>query len=237
MVGKIYVTYLSVPGVPEQAEATMSTAVKDLESYTGEDTADFFYSYNSNLADIYYALAESAEEIDESDYKLALNYYQEVIDQIQGKVNVSDTSDSASIKSYVQSYINNMCRMADIYGKLGDHDNTVATYKAAEDALGAGNSNAVKVYSDHLNYLYTYFESNQQDPGKWTNAQKEEILAVYEAGNKLDGISSNPNWIKRSSTMEGLSDGSIEKKEETTTESSSDTSEETGEDNTDNGEE
>ena len=123
------------------------------------------------------------------------------------------------------------------HGKLGDHDNAVATYKAAEDALGASNSNAVKVYSDHLNYLYTYFESNQQDPGKWTNAQKEEILAVYEAGNKLDGISSNPNWIKRSSTMEGLSNGSIEKKEETTTESSSDTSEETGEDNTDNGEE
>ena len=104
--------------------------------------------------------------------------------------------------------------------------------------LGAGNSNAVKVYSEHLNYLYTYFEATQQDPGKWTGVQKSEILEVYEAGNKLDGISSNPNWIKRSSTMEGLSDGSIEKKEETPTESSSEeTSEDTSEDNTDNGEE
>lgn len=237
-VGKIYVTYLSVPGVPEQAESIMSTAVKDLESYTGEDAANFFYNYNNNLAEIYYTLAVNKEEIDEADYKLALNYYQEVIDQIQGKVNVSDTSDSASVKSYIQSYINNMCRMADIYGKLGDHDNAVATYKAAEDALGAGNSNAVKVYSEHLNYLYTYFEATQQDPGKWTSVQKSEILEVYEAGNKLDGISSNPNWIKRSSTMEGLSDGSIEKKEETPTESSSEeTSEDTSEDNTDNGEE
>lgn len=238
MVGKIYVTYLNVPGVPEQAETVMSNAVKDLEGYTGEDAADFFYSYNSNLAEIYYALAEGAEEGGgESNYKLALNYYQEVVDQIQGKADVSDANASGSAKTFIQSYINNMCRMADIYGKLGNHDKAVETYQAAEDALGEGNSNAVKVYSEHLNYLYTYFESNQQDPGKWSNVQKSEILAVYEAGNKLEGISSNPNWIKRSSTMDGLSDGSIEKKEqESTTEAKTDEPEETGDDTEEGGE-
>ena len=236
-VGKIYVTYLSVPGVPEQAETVMSDAVKNLNEYTGEDTADFFYSYNSDLAEIYYALAEASEEVDEGNYKLALNYYQEVNDQIQGKVSVGEEPSSDTAKALVQAYINNMCRMADIYGKLGDFDSAVATYETAEDNLGAGNSSAVKLYSEHLNYLYTSFEAKQQDPGKWTTSQKEQILEVYNAGNQLDGIDNNPNWIKRSSVMDSLDDGSLEEEEEdeektetdNTEESSGDDSEKEGE--------
>ena len=93
--------------------------------------------------------------------------------------------------------------------------------------MGSGNVLAVKVYSEHLNYLYTTYESKQQDPGKWTDKQKEDILAIYHEGNKIEGIGSNPTWIKRSSTMEGLDDGSItEEKEETSEESSEETTEE-----------
>lgn len=228
-VGKIYVTYLSVPGVPEQAEKVMSDAVKNLNEYTGEDAADFFYNYNSDLAEIYYALAENAEEVDEGNYKLALNYYQEVIDQIQGKVNVGEEPSSDTAKVYVQAYINNMCRMADIYGKLGDFDSAVATYETAEDNLGAANNSAVKVYSEHLNYLYTSFEAKQQDPGKWTASQKDQILEVYNAGNQLDGIDNNPNWIKRSSVMDSLDNGSLEEEKDKAAETGdTDTTETTG---------
>ena len=220
-VGKIYVTYLGGEGVPEQAENVMTQALKDLESYTGDDAASFYYQYSSNLAEIYYALAEKNQS--EANYKLALNYYQDVIDQIQGTVKVDQEPSNDSIKAYVQSYVNNMCRMAEIYGKLGDFDSAVATYEKAEADMGSGNENAVKIYSEHLNYLYASFEATQQDPGKWTKDQKEQILAVYHEGNKLSGISNNPNWVKRSSTMEGLDDGSISdgdkpKEEETGTE-------------------
>lgn len=223
-VGKIYVTYLNSEGVAAQAETTMNQALKDLEGYTGEDTAEFFYSYNNDLAEIYYVLAST--DGSETNYKLALNYYQEVIDQIQGKVTVSETNASDSVQSYIQAYINNMCRMADIYGKLGDSDSALETYEKAESELGEGNTNAVKVYSEHLNYLYTTYESAQQDPGKWTAAQKEKILKVYNEGNKLDGIGSNPNWIKRSSVMEGLGDGSIEEEEKEEEKTDEETTEE-----------
>lgn len=223
-VGKIYVTYLNSEGVAAQAETTMNQALKDLEGYTGDDTAEFFYSYNNDLAEIYYALANA--DGSETNYKLALNYYQEVIDQIQGKVTVSETNASDSVQSYIQAYINNMCRMADIYGKLGDSDSALETYEKAESELGEGNTNAVKVYSEHLNYLYTTYESAQQDPGKWTAAQKEKILKVYNEGNKLDGIGSNPNWIKRSSVMEGLGDGSIEEEEKEEEKTDEETTEE-----------
>ncbi|MCR5212831.1 MAG: serine/threonine-protein kinase [Eubacterium sp.] len=219
-VGKIYVTYLGVEGVPEQAETVMTQAIKDLDSYTGADAAGFYYNYSSNLAEIYYALAEKDQS--EANYKLALNYYQEVIDQIQGTVKVDQEPSNDTIKAYVQSYVNNMCRMAEIYSKLNDFDSAVEIYEKAEADMGEGNENAIKVYSEHLNYLYTSFEAEQQDPGKWTTDQKEQIISVYHSGNKLTGISSNPNWVKRSSTMEGLDDGSIsdgeKPKDETATE-------------------
>lgn len=226
-VGKIYTTYLNNPGVPEQAESVMTQALKDLEGYTGDDTADFFYSYNSDLAEIYYVLAEA--DGNEGYYKLSQNYYQEVIDQIQGKVNVSDTNAADNVKAFIQAYINNMCRMADIYGKLGDSAKAVETYETAENALGEGNENAAKVYSEHLNYLYTSYEAAQQDPGRWTADQKDAILKVYKAGNKLSSISSNPNWVKRSSVMEGLDDGSLEPEEDATASDAQENTEEEGE--------
>ena len=201
-VGKIYVTYLSSNGVAEQAESVMSQALKDLDSYAGTDTASFYYNYTSNLAEIYYALGE--RDGSEANYKLALTYFQDVIEQIQGTVKVSEEPSSDSIKSYVQSYVNNTCRMAEIYGKLGDFESAVQTYGKGEEEMGSGNENAVKLYSEHLNYLYNYFVEGEQDPGKWTDAQKEQILAVYNEGNKLTSISSNPNWVKRSSTMDNL---------------------------------
>ncbi|MBO4864416.1 MAG: protein kinase [Eubacterium sp.] len=203
--GKIYVTYLSTEGVPEQAETVMSQAIKDLEGYSGEEQAAYYYKFSNNLAEIYYSLAEKSGE--EADYKLALKYSQEVIDQIQGMVKVGEAPENDTAKGYIQSYVNMMCRMAEIYGKLGDKDSAVETYKKAEKELGETNENSIKVYSEHLNYLYTLFEESEQDPTKWSSAEKKEIIAVYDAGNGVSGIDSNPNWIKRSSTMSSLKEG------------------------------
>ena len=215
-VGKIYVSNLAINGVPEQAETIMSQAIKDLESYTGADAADYYYTYSSDLAEIYYALAE--KDGSEANYKLALTYYQEVLDQIQGKVDVSKAPDNDVSKAYITTYVNDMCRMADIYGKTDDYQSAIDTYTKAEEALGEGNEYAVKLYSEHLNYLYTYFESSQQDPTKWSRTNKDTVLAVFDAGSEVPGIESNPNWIKRSSVMDSLRKDEVttEEKEETT---------------------
>ncbi len=234
-VGKIYVSYLNTNGVPEQAESVMSQAVKDLADYTGENLADYYYEYNSDLAEIYYTLAEKAG--DESNYRLALNYYEEVLSQIEGKISVNEDTDNESIKGLIQAYVNNECRVADIYAKLGDSDAALKVYEDTEAAMGEGNTYAVKVYSEHLNYLYTIYEQKQKDPGKWTPKQVETILAVYQKGNKIEGISANPNWIKRSSVMDGLDDGSLTEKEETTEKPSDESSEGTTEENKTDGEE
>ncbi len=205
--GKIYVTYLSTKGVPEQAESVMSQAIKDIEGYGGEEQADFYYAYINDLAEIYYTLGEN--DGSEANYKLALNYSQEVVGQIQGKVNISEAPDTDTSKGYIQSYVNAMCRIAELHAKLGDNDSAIKTYEKAETDMGEGNENAIKIYSEHLNFLYTMFEEKNQDPGKWTGAEKKQILAVFDAGSKITGIESNPNWIKRSSVMTGLKDGSL----------------------------
>jgi serine/threonine-protein kinase len=205
--GKIYVTYLSSDGVPEQAETVMTQALKDIADYGGEEQADFYFSYINDLAEIYYVLGEKGDA--EANYKLALNYSQEVVGQIQGKISVSAAPETESSKGYLQSYVNAMCRIAELHAKLGDMDSALDTYKKAEDEMGEGNENAIKIYSEHLNYLYTQFEEQEQDPGRWTGAQKKQILEVFDAGSKISGIESNPNWIKRSSVMSGLKDGSL----------------------------
>ena len=202
---KIYVTYLSTKGVAEQAETVLTQAIKDLESYNGEEQADYYYVFSNGLAEVYYSLAEASSS--EADYKIALNYSQEVIDQIQGKVDVSQAPENDTAKGYIQSYVNMICRMAEIYGKLQDKKSAVDTYKKAEADMGSGNENAIKVYSEHLNYLYTLYEAENQDPSNWSAADKKEILAVYEEGSKINGIDTNPNWIKRSSIMNSLKGG------------------------------
>ena len=202
--GKIYVTYLSTDGVSEQAELVLSQAIKDLEDYSGADQADYYYVFSNDLAEVYYAIAEKSDS--EADYKIALNYSQEVVDQIKGKVDLSKAPENDSAKGYIVSYVNIMCRMAEIYGKLGDKNSAIETYKEAETQMGSS-ENSIKVYSEHLNYLYALFEAEQQDPSLWDSTKKKEILAVFDAGNKINGIDSNPNWIKRSSIMNSLKEG------------------------------
>ena len=204
-VGKIYVTYLQNDGVPEQAESVMSKAVTDLDGYTGDNATDYFYVYCDDLSEIYYQLGKNNESNDS--YNLALNYCDEVISQIESKIDVSSEEGSESAKSYIQSYINKMCRKAEIYGLMGDTKSATDTYIQAEETLGKSNENSAKIYSEHLNYLYSTFEAKQQDPEKWTKADKEAIIKVYDEGNKLSSVQNNTTWMKRAGTIEKLKNG------------------------------
>ena len=211
-VGKIYASNLNVDGVSEQAEKVMNEALSNLDEYAGEDSVDFYYEYSKILAEVYNSLAVKNES--ESYTRMAVTQYENLMQTIQGKIKVNEEADSDSVKGYIQDYVNSVCKMAEMYKLMGDYTKTVDTYKSALDAMGSKNTNTVKIYSEYLNYLYTTFESNQQDPGKWSNSQKSEILAVYKDGQKVPGIENNQNWVKRTSVMDELVEQSAPKSSE-----------------------
>ncbi len=200
-VGQIYVTYLlREPGVAEQAEKFMSQAVIDLGEYTGDDSTTFDYNYSDYLSEIYYRLAKDTESTD--NYNLSINYCKEVINLITGEIDVSKPTSNEKGMAYIKSYVNKSCRVAEIYGILGDTENAIKTYEDTEAKLGADNENAAKVYVEHLNMLYTTYEKNQQDPLKWSKAEKDSIIKVFDAGSKIPNITNNPTWIKRTPTVD-----------------------------------
>jgi serine/threonine-protein kinase len=220
-IGSQYTTYLSVDGVPEKSIKRMEEALEALESYTGEGQADYAYEFSRNLAETYFQYGQSkiSDDGDTSEAEEYLNssidYYQEVVDLISGKVNVGAASNNENIKAYVNSYVIAMNRIAEVYGLLGNKDKAVETYKKAEADMGQGNTEAKSIYASHLYYLYTLFKETDQDPEKWTAEQKKEILEVYHNGNKIEGIRDNQTWRKRSSDMEmieGGNDSSSDKK-------------------------
>ncbi len=204
VLGNIYTTYINEEGVPEKAKAVMLDAMEELSEYEGSDAQDFYYSFNDNLSVIYEKLGnESNPDIN---YPDAINACEDVVSQITGKINVGEDSDNPKVKAYIQSYTNKMCKIAELYGKLGEYDSAIAQYKEAEVALGKNSSYVAKVYAEHLNYMYETFEAKTKDPEKWSKANKEEILALYNEGLSINGIDENTTWIKRSSVMNKLKD-------------------------------
>ena len=202
-VGTIYTTYLlREDGVPEQAEKIMSQAIEDLSEYQGEDSSKFDYAFSDELSEIYYRLAKNTESPDY--YRIAINYCKEVVNLITGEVDVSKSSTNENVIAYINSYVNKSCRIAEIYSILGEEDNAIKTYVDTEEKLGKTNPNAAKVYVEHLNSLYASYEAEQQDPEKWSVSKRKNIVDVFNEGSNVPGISNNPNWLKRTSTMEML---------------------------------
>ena len=44
----------------------------------------------------------------------------------------------------------------------------------------------------------------ENDITKWSDANRNTILEIYEAGRKIPGIEKNSNWVKRVSDMDAL---------------------------------
>ena len=91
-----------------------------------------------------------------------------------------------------------------MYPSPAQEDNAIKTYVDTEEKLGKTNPNAAKVYVEHLNSLYASYEAEQQDPEKWSVSKRKNIVDVFNEGSNVPGISNNPNWLKRTSTMEML---------------------------------
>ena len=226
MIGRIYATYITADGIAEQAEDVMSQAVSDLEEYTGTDinTNDYFYSYYDNLIVIYENLAKNA-----TDEVSATQYYADVITYCDEYLNILDIkieeNDAESVgiggsfdNVYNTAYYNKMSKKAACYEAMGDYEKAIETFTQAEQTLGKDNVLSNKIYAEHLDYIYTFCESNQQDPTKWASKlpdKLQDILAVYEEGSAVKDIDSNKTWKKRKETMELLASGSYNTEEDT----------------------
>jgi serine/threonine-protein kinase len=202
--GKIYTSYITTEGVPEQAETVMTQALSDLEDYSGEDATSFNYYFNDSLSVIYEALAKASES--DTYYTLTINACQEVVNQITAEVKIGADSDNENIQSYNKAYVNKMCKIAEIYGTTGDYDSAIATYEEAESVMGKDSSFSNKIYAEHLNYIYKYYEAEQSDPMLWSEAQATTILAVYYDSQDVKDISNNTTWVKRKSVMDKLAE-------------------------------
>lgn len=215
-IGRIYTTYITYEGVARQAEQIMNQAVSDLEEYTGSDidVNDYFYAYYDNLTVIYENLARTAE--DEAD---ASQYYHDVITYCEEYINVNDikVENSGQVgiggtndNVYNTAYYNKVSKIASCYNILGKYDETVDTYKRAEERLGTNNVMSNKIYAEHLDYIYSYCESKQQNPTMWARelpSELSELLSVYGTGKGVSDIESNKTWKKRKENMEMLSNG------------------------------
>lgn len=218
-IGRIYATYITLPGVAAQAETVMSQAVDDLEEYTGtelsaSDINDLFYSYYDNLIVAYEMLARNSENENEisQNYNLAITYCDEYLNILQIKVDengeVGIGGDNDNI--YNTAYYNKMSKKADCYEAMGKYAEAVDVFKTAENKLGKSNILSNKMYAEHLDFIYSYCEERIQDPTKWASQLPNEladILEVYGDGSNVKDIESNKTWKKRKDILELLSDG------------------------------
>lgn len=235
-IGRIYATYVTEDGVASMADEVMNQAIEDLEEYNGTtiDTNDYFYSYYENLIVIneYLAKNEKDESLREQYNLNVINYTDEYITILNIKLeeneDVAIGGDSDNV--FNTAYYNVMTGKADAYANIGDYDNTLATYEEIEATLGKGNKLSNKVYADHLDYIYSYCAQIDQDPANWKkkcSAQLKDLLAVYEEGQTVADITTNRTWNKRKDTVDKLSKGLYDKKEETTEASKTDENQET----------
>lgn len=233
ILGSVYVRYLNADvktkegdvSIPVKAEALLTQAEESLSNYDGDDSADFDYAYSDYLSEVYYVQGQNLSSED---------YYREAIvscERVQNlalaklkeaDVSLSDTNENEIAKQYVQKYIEKVNRIADIYGLLNglegnssaksDYEAAISTYQNAETEIGSDSANSSSIFVVHLNFLYGRYEKQYgNNPADWPESAQETIIAVYKEGQKVPGIENNHNWAIRVSTMDKLSDGTLNK--------------------------
>jgi serine/threonine-protein kinase len=212
-IGRIYATYINSDGVAERSEVVMEQALEDLEQCTASDidTNDYYYSYYDNLIGTYTTLAKTTDNEDYY-YGMAVDSCNEYLNILEIKVDENDEVGigGAEDNIYNTAYYNKMMQIAACYKAMDDYDAAIDTYKTAEDRLGKNNVMSNKVYSEHIDYIYSYIENKQQDPMKWQNTDStrlSELLAVYADSADVKDISANKTWKKRKSTLDILASG------------------------------
>lgn len=188
--GLVYSVYMnSVEGADEAIKRVLEPALEELSQSgsTIDNSSGYYYHYNLYLAAAYNSLASKAETEEETQeyYYKAL----ECCDNVLSQINPED-----DLAIFENMYITE----AEVYAELGMDSEVIAVYEEAEGKLG---TTSAAIYVNHLRYLYNKYKDKNPDVSSW-NAP--DILAVYEAGSQVPGISDNFEWKPLVSNLQPL---------------------------------
>lgn len=188
--GLVYSVYMnSVDGADEAIKRVLEPALEELSQSgsTIDNSSGYYYHYNLYLAAAYKSLASKAETEEE-----AREYYYKALECCDNVLSQINPEDDLAI--FENMYITE----AEVYAALGMDSEVAAVYEEAEGKLG---TTSAAIYVNHLRYLYNKYKESNPDVSSW-NAP--DILAVYEAGSQVPGISDNFEWKPLVSNLQPL---------------------------------
>jgi serine/threonine-protein kinase len=155
-----------------------------------EDRGVKYYTaqYARILYSVYSYEASAEKNIDKKE-----EYYLNAIDALNRYLaSIDITADNVS-DSTKKSYVKYMVEEAETYVTLADVSNNKDYYDKAEKIYETAEDNMKKddygadLYVSHLTYLYNrYITEYGTNPNSWKKEGTKKVIAVYEAGNKLD---------------------------------------------------
>ncbi len=188
--GLVYSVYMnSVEDADAAIQRVLEPALEELRQSgnTIENSSGYYYHYNLYLAAAYKSLASKAETEEEAQayYYKALECCDNVLSQINPEEDLA---------IYESMYITE----AEVYAELNMDSEVIAVYEEAEEKLG---TTSAAIYVNHLRYLYNTYKAKNPDVSSW---DAPDILAVYEAGSQVAGISDNFEWKPLVSNLQPL---------------------------------
>lgn len=215
-IGNIYATYITDYESASKAEEVMAQAISDLDSCTATDEIivnDYYYSYYDNMITITSMLASKEEiEINRDSYLLeCADYCDSFLNMLELKLEQAEIFEigGENNNSFNTDYVRVMLQMASAYAGLSDvdayYDKVCEVYEELEGRIGKNNVRSSKVYTEHLDYLFTHLQNKDQDPNNWSSKYKskfDDLCNVYKEGKVVTGIGEEQKWTKRKSTID-----------------------------------
>lgn len=179
IMGDIYMTY------PEVMKDAKESAVRVAEKALGEveelEDSSEVTSYTIDFCDILYkayrqkAKEEGEPDSQKKDYQTAINYCEEIL----------AIGSSGEYEKERSQYV---CDIAEMYEALGDYGSAAAKYEEGIKEFGTKYKN---IYVSYLAMLCNQSSAIDSNIENW-NAQA--ILAVYDQGTQVAGISDDITW-------------------------------------------
>lgn len=243
----VCVTNKRVPGITELADEKITQALKDFEEYTVQNTDkyDYEYEFYSKLSEIYDQMALDAETPEDSVeyYFMEIEQSENCIKKVKKDIDKGIVDDvlgqgGNEVRSNIK-YYNKMNDIADSYldmyeltGEKSYYEDAINTYIEMEEIFGKDNDYYSKlIYGSHMGCMVSYYEEieDEYDMAKWSQATKDEMLALYEEGKNIKDIEDAAGWIDDSEVEDLQSETIVDEPEvgeSTHEESTEDTTEE-----------
>lgn len=184
--GKVYTSYPE--DIPDAAKHAITVAEKGIEGVEKINDqkvkGDMEIEFSRQLALAYRQLAKQAEGADKnSHYESAIFYSQNILDIVSKEENPS-------------LRVAKICDIANMYAEMGDIRKAVEKYRQGEAEFGTENK---EFYIGHLTLLCNEEAKKSSNIASWN---REELLAVFNEGNRVSGIGDDIRWKKLKQKLE-----------------------------------